>query len=358
MKIPFSVFSAHHGYRWSSIPTGMTGTQLDTYQKIISAARPEGMKEGEWFDGVLCDGHVVVVFRAMRVSEWDSVKRTSHYYAVAFISRKDCHLIDIDQLLNGDLFKTPTREPPVEIEYTGASSATTPPEVVSSIRAGKTDTLNISFRFCGDLLSRNGSLGDKWKFFRTNIQSWRGTAFAFEPSKYSSLFAPSAPVGKEPFAAVRSQRLAESVYPTVGRTPTSGSAWMNPSGHFGNSSGGQCPLDGKLVLQKLEAAVSRLTIIVASLCIATLCLLAAVAVGGYFVFFHRSDGKPVKKEVFKEKETTATVKPTETDAKSNAAKLAEKTSVAGGKNAENKQKDSKEGQGFQQPSRFRPKTEK
>lgn len=56
MKIPFSVFTARHGYEWSNIPTGMTEAQLTGYREIISSTRPEYMKDGERFDGVLYDG--------------------------------------------------------------------------------------------------------------------------------------------------------------------------------------------------------------------------------------------------------------------------------------------------------------
>ena len=181
MKIPFSVFTARHGYEWSNIPTGMTEAQLTGYREIISSTRPEYMKDGERFDGVLYDGNVIVVFTALRVPEWDLVKRTAHYYAVAFIPRNDCHLVNIDHLLNDDLFGKPTREPPSEIEYTGDPSVSTPPEVIDSIRSGKTDPLD--FSFCGDLLSNNGHLGVKWQLFRTNVPNWNGKSFVFEPNQ-------------------------------------------------------------------------------------------------------------------------------------------------------------------------------
>lgn len=181
MKIPFSVFTAHHGYKWANIPIGMTEAQLTRYEKIISGTRPEYMKEGEHFDGILYDGNIVVVFTAMRVPEWDLARRTAHYYALAFIPRTECRKVNIDQLLNCDSFKTPMREPPTEIEYTGAPSDTTPTDVLAEIKAGQIKVLD--FSYCGDLLSNNEHLGVKWQIFRTNVSNWNGSAFVFEPNQ-------------------------------------------------------------------------------------------------------------------------------------------------------------------------------
>ena len=181
MKIPFSVFTAHHGYKWSSIPVGMSEAQLTRYEKTISGTRPEYMNAGEYFDGILYDGNVIVVFTAMRVPGWDLAKRTAHYYALAFIPRTECHKVNIDHLLNYDWFRTPMREPPTEIEYTGEPSDAAPSDVINQVTSGKTKVLD--FRYCGDMLSNNGHLGTKWQIFRTNVANWNGTAFVFEPNQ-------------------------------------------------------------------------------------------------------------------------------------------------------------------------------
>lgn len=316
MKIPFSVFTARHGYEWSNIPTGMTEAQLTGYREIISSTRPEYMKDGERFDGVLYDGNVIVVFTALRVPEWDLVKRTAHYYAVAFIPRKDCHLVNIDHLLNDDLFGKPTREPPSEIEYTGDPSASTPPEVIDSIRSGKTDPLD--FSFCGDLLSNNGHLGVKWQLFRTNVPNWNGKPFVFEPNqlvfsaakKSISSFANAFPQRTEPVRSPEEE--SPSPVPRTISLDRSDDPTYQLEYRFSKKIEKiKKERDNDiLIVQDLVRTVAKLEIAVVALCVVSVCLLIVAIIGRDRVISMISPAEPAAKvESSKDKSEKATTPP-------------------------------------------------
>lgn len=88
MTFKVSVFTANHGYKWSTLPEGMSETQLARYGSVITSVYPEGMGAGDYVQGVIYDGNIVALFSAIRAANWDSANRAARYYAVAFIPRE------------------------------------------------------------------------------------------------------------------------------------------------------------------------------------------------------------------------------------------------------------------------------
>ena len=212
MTFKGSVFTANHGYKWSTLPEGMSETQLARYGSVITSVYPEGMGAGDYVQGVIYDGNIVALFSAIRAANWDSANRAARYYAVAFIPREDWSKVHFKHFLEKDaFFSVPNRTPPEEIAYSGPESSVVEESVVASFQKGACPK-NIDFSCLGDFLSKYNQLGLNWRFFRSNVAAWHGKEIVFEEnrlwqvcasttmSRYASINAPQPTVQTRSFA--------------------------------------------------------------------------------------------------------------------------------------------------------------
>lgn len=211
MTFKVSVFTANHGYKWSTLPEGMSETQLARYGSVITSVYPEGMGSGDYVQGVIYDGNIVALFSAIRATSWGSANRAARYYAVAFIPRKDWSKVDFKELLKDTFFSVPNRTPPEEIVYSGVESSTVEESIVALFQKGACPK-NIDFSYLGNFLSKYNQLGLNWRFFRSNVVAWHGKEIVFEEnrlwqvcasttvSRYASINAPQPTVQTRSFA--------------------------------------------------------------------------------------------------------------------------------------------------------------
>lgn len=181
MKFKTAVFTAEHGYRWTTPPEGVSESQLTQYGQIIDRASREGMGTADYVQGVIDDGSRAVVFSVLRTPPgWDTAGRAAKYYAVAFVPRESCPDVDFDALLADRFFRQPEKCPPSEVEYAGPGSAHVGAAVLASFVNGGRGPESLDFACLGDFLSIPSNRGKRWRFYRTNIPNWRDRKIEFD----------------------------------------------------------------------------------------------------------------------------------------------------------------------------------
>lgn len=185
VRIQVAVYTAFHGYAWSSIPDGVTEGELKALADEISNVCPERLGDGDRFEGVLYDGKYIVAFLALRLSNWDANNRPARYFALAFVPRESGASVDFDELLKCDFFQAATHSPDCEMVYVGERSKCVPKELLERVFSETNRPVRLDFSLCGDLLQHHGINGTKWKFVRTNMTGWTGTEFDFEVKRKS-----------------------------------------------------------------------------------------------------------------------------------------------------------------------------
>jgi len=186
-----AVFTAEHGYKWTTPPEGITESQLSRYGKIVDQAYREGMGASDYIQGLIYDGSLVAVFSALRTGPgWDTAGRAAKYYALAFIEREQWPQVNFDVLLQNPFFLTPDKNPPAEIVYDGPASAKVDETILPLFANGGKGPERMDFAYLGNFLSVHFQLGLNWRFYRSNIKNWHGPELVFEKSLMFGAFAP------------------------------------------------------------------------------------------------------------------------------------------------------------------------
>ena len=181
MKFKTAVFTAEHGYRWTTPPEGVSESQLTQYGQIIDRASREGMGTADYVQGVIDDGSRAVVFSVLRTAPgWDTAGRAAKYYAVAFVPRESWPDVDFDALLQDRFFRQPEKCPPAEVEYAGPGSAHVGASVLALFANGGSGPESLDFACLGDFLRIPSNRGKRWRFYRTNIPTWRDRKIEFD----------------------------------------------------------------------------------------------------------------------------------------------------------------------------------
>jgi len=176
-----AVFTAEHGYKWTTPPEGITESQLSRYGKTVDQAYREGMGATDNVQGVIFDGSLVAVFSALRTGPgWDTAGRAAKYYALVFIEREQWPQINFDVLLQNPFFLSPDKNPPLEIVYDGPASTKVDETILPLFANGGKGPERMDFACLGNFLSVHFQLGLNWRFYRSNIENWRGPELVFE----------------------------------------------------------------------------------------------------------------------------------------------------------------------------------
>lgn len=191
MNLKTAVFTAEHGYKWTTPPEGITESQLSHYGNIVDQAYREGMCAPDYIQGVIYDGSLVAVFSALRTGPgWDTAGRAAKYYALVFIERELWSQVNFDILLQNPFFLSPDKNPPAEITYDGPASAKVDETVLSLFANGGKGPERMDFACLGNFLSAHFQLGLHWRFYQSNLQNWRGPELVFEKNPMFGAFAP------------------------------------------------------------------------------------------------------------------------------------------------------------------------
>ena len=186
-----AVFTAEHGYRWTTHPQEITPSQLSRYGATIDRVCREGMGVSDNIQGVIYDGSLVAIFSALCTPVgWDTAGRAANYYALVFIEREQWAQINFDVLLQNPFFLSPDKNPPAEITYDGPASAKVDETVLSLFANGGKGPERMDFACLGNFLSVHFQLGLHWRFYRSNLQNWRGPELVFEKNPMFGAFAP------------------------------------------------------------------------------------------------------------------------------------------------------------------------
>jgi hypothetical protein len=182
MKFKTAVFTAEHGYKWTTPPEGVSETQLAQYGQIVDRVYCDGMRAKEdYVQGLAVDGMTIVAFSALRTPPgWDTAGRAAKYYAVAFVPKEHWTNVDFDALLRSRFFLQPDKDPPREIEYAGPRSAKVGQSVRESFANDGDGPDQMDFNCLGDFLADPSTRGKRWRFYRSNIPNWRGKKIEFE----------------------------------------------------------------------------------------------------------------------------------------------------------------------------------
>ena len=182
MKFKTAVFTAEHGYKWTTPPEGVSEAQLGQYGKIVDRVYCDGMRaEEDYVQGLAVDGKMIIVFSALRTPPgWDTAGRAAKYYAVAFVPEGHWTNVNFDALLQNRFFLQPDKDPPREIEYAGPGSAKVGQSVRESFANDGDGPDQMDFNCLGDFLADPSTRGKRWRFYRSNIPNWRGKKIEFE----------------------------------------------------------------------------------------------------------------------------------------------------------------------------------
>lgn len=163
VSLATSVYTAGHGYGWSSVPDGIAAEELEKFLEEARALRPDFAAEDAVTTGVLVRGGYAAAFTIRRATGWDSVGRAADYAAFAFVPCKDAAAVDFAALLTDAFFAVPTHTPPTTLSYEGAPSAAFPVDAPGRLLC-QNRLENIDLRAAGALLARYGTNADSWIF--------------------------------------------------------------------------------------------------------------------------------------------------------------------------------------------------
>ena len=166
MTIPFAVYTAFHGYAWSSIPEGISAERLNDLYRKACAQKPAFLGNDDFIEGVLYDAGTVVAFHVQIVQKWDSVGRSAEYGAFAFPPFDMIRAIDFDSFLSSDTFRVPCREPPSHAEYDGPTSVVHNDDYLFEIYEQGV-VYKCDFRAIGDIIFTYHECCGAWSFMRS-----------------------------------------------------------------------------------------------------------------------------------------------------------------------------------------------
>ena len=166
--VPFAVYTAWHGYAWSSVPKGISLRDMDASYRKIGEWRPNYMSPGDSYEGVFYDNGLVAAFKMQCVQKWDAVGRDVDYCAFAFMGYDMAKYIDFDFLLGLDSFSVPTHKPKNFVEYFGPPSS--PYRMEDAVELHDNHVLKrVDFHGIGDMLEKCSEHCNEWMFCRTSF---------------------------------------------------------------------------------------------------------------------------------------------------------------------------------------------
>jgi len=165
MSVTFatSVYTAGHGYGWSSVPDGIAAEELEKFLEEALALRPDFAEEDAVTTGVVVRQGTAAAFTVRRAPDWDSVGRAADYAAFAFVPCEEAADVDFAALLTEAFFVVPTHTPPAALSYVGAPSATFPTDAPGRLLC-QNRLEKFDLRAAGALLARYGANADRWIF--------------------------------------------------------------------------------------------------------------------------------------------------------------------------------------------------
>jgi len=161
VSLSTSVYTAGHGYGWSSVPSGVDARTLEALRTDALSLRPDFAEENAVTSGIAVRNGVAAAFAIRRAPAWDSVGRAADYAAFAFVPCGLADNIDFATLLANEFFLTPTHTPPARIAYDGAPSAPFPPDAAGRLLC-RNRLDGFDPHAAGTLLARHGLNADRW----------------------------------------------------------------------------------------------------------------------------------------------------------------------------------------------------
>lgn len=167
--INVAVFTAKRGYDWINLPKDLI--DIDEADALLAKARsimPDSIHIGECVKGVLWMDGYLLAFVHQIASKWDQAGRDVGYCACAIIRGDDLETIGrikFGDFLEGDFFRTPSKEPPSRIEYETEGEIFLSEEGVDLVeRIANKDEKDFKFDLnqIGAVLRKYGSLEDMW----------------------------------------------------------------------------------------------------------------------------------------------------------------------------------------------------
>lgn len=161
--LPSAVYTAGHGYGWSSTPDGLDMKTLDDLLSDARATRPDFAEADAVSAGLVVRSGTAAAFTIRRAIAWDAVGRDADYAAFVFVPCTQADAVDFAALLADDFFRTPTRTPPAALTYDGPSSHDFPLDAPGRLLC-QNRLEGFDPRAAGALLSRYGAKADRWLF--------------------------------------------------------------------------------------------------------------------------------------------------------------------------------------------------
>lgn len=175
--LPFTVWTATHGYRWSSVPAGCTKEALAFFLEQAQAFRTAYDPPGQTLAGCIVWGEVAAaVFRQFQVEAWDHAGRDADYWALTLLPVEVLSRVDVPALLAHPLFQRPLRVVPEEVECPARTAPDTPPAELRELAARlfRGERLkDFDFTVMADLVAAYKADCPGWRFIQINAPTGR-----------------------------------------------------------------------------------------------------------------------------------------------------------------------------------------
>lgn len=175
--LPFTVWTATRGYRWSSVPAGCTKEALAFFLEQAQAFRTAYDPPGQTLEGCIVWGEVAAaVFRQFQAEAWDYAGRDADYWALALLPVKALSQVDVPALLDNPLFQRPLREVPEVVECPARTAPATPPAELRALAARlfRGERLkDFDFTVMADLVEAYKSDCPGWRFIQIDAPTGR-----------------------------------------------------------------------------------------------------------------------------------------------------------------------------------------
>lgn len=175
--LPFTVWTATHGYRWSSVPAGCTKEALAFFLEQAQAFRTAYDPPGQTLAGCIVWGEVAAaVFRQFQAEAWDYAGRDADYWALALLPVEMLSQVNVPALLANPLFQRPLREVPEEVACPARTAPATPPAELRELAARffRGERLkDFDFTVMADLVEAYKADCPGWRFIQIDAPTGR-----------------------------------------------------------------------------------------------------------------------------------------------------------------------------------------
>lgn len=178
------VYTADHGYAWSSVPPGLAEDELDALLNLATEGADEALSDGAVRRGVVANDRHAAAFAVRSLPRWDSEGRAAIYAALVLFPSIFADRIDVAELLADPFFDTVTRAPEPRLVYAGPGSAPCPLDAPGRLLSGRTIADGFDPHAVGALLRQYGRQTKAWTFIlndhgtmSVSTSPWTSTGF-------------------------------------------------------------------------------------------------------------------------------------------------------------------------------------